>query len=254
MFIPITAISMFTGAVVFFSAWWYVGYRAGQAQVMLSRPVELFRQFFLYMAIFLGISSSAHLWLVFRPEAFPLAAAVAFTVGHVFTYLALIALARMTCALVPKLGAHERSIVITLGVAAAVVTMMTAVTMIWGVQPFYDYEHNVTINNASRPVGASIGMLTLVTMLPVLVMFVVFAVRSGGSRRTRSLLLAGGMVVLIVSGTMHNLARNGDVYVLADLLTIIGVFVLGTGVIYRMEQSMAPVVDKPVLEPSSNTV
>jgi hypothetical protein len=253
MYIPITAISMFTGAAVFLGAWWYIGSRAGETSAANFRPIEMFRQFFLYMAIFLFISSSSHLWLMFDPENFPLAASITFTVGHIFTYLALIALARMTCSLVPRLAARERGIVITLAIAAAIVTVVTAITSIWGVQPVYDYEHHVTINNAARPVGAGIGVLTLVTMLPVLVMFIVFAVRSTGPRRIRSLLLATGMVVLIASGTMHNIARSGDVYILADVLTIVGVFILGTGVLYRLEQSLAPTPVRPVLAPS-NTV
>jgi L-lactate permease len=103
-------------------------------------------------------------------------------------------------------------------------------------------------------VGASIAVFTLVTMVPVVVMFAVFAARSTGPRRIRSLLLASGMVVLIASGSMHNIARSGEVYVFADLLTIIGVVVLGAGVLYQMEQSMAPASGKPILAPPSNTV
>jgi hypothetical protein len=245
---------MSTGALVFFLAWWYVGYRGHQAGRVISRPIQMFRQFFLYMGIFLSISASAHLWLMFKPEAFPVAAAWAFTIGHIFTYLALIALARMTCALVPKLATRETGVVITLGIAAALVTVITAKTMIWGTLPYYDYAHHVTINNAARAVGVSIGVLTLITMLPVLVMFIVFAAQSDGARRLRSLLLASGMVVLIVSGTIHNIARNGEVYILGDVLSILGVFVLGTGVLYRLEQSIAPAARKPVRAASSNTV
>jgi hypothetical protein len=255
MYIPLTFVTTLIGSVVMLGAWVYIGYRADKVHAVAARPVQLFRQFFLNLGLFLTFLWISHLWLTFDPANFPLAAAIGYVVGHVFLYIGFTSIARMTCVLIPKLASKERLITVTTLSLAAVVTVINAVTMIFGTRPSFDYINNVTLFNASPIVGASIGLYGLITMVPAIILFMMNAIKASGTKRVRSGLLAIGLFALVLAGPLHDLARTSQVYVFADVLTIISMIIIGTGVAYRLEESLAPaVVSEPVIIPSSNTV
>jgi hypothetical protein len=238
MDIPLTAITTVVGVFVMFGAWLFVGQRMKQSHAVILRPVQLFNQFFLSMAIFFTIMAVPHIWLFTDPTRFPIWMAWGYVVGHIFLYLAFINIIRMTFTIVPRLTpkaplAIGAAIVVTVGV-----TIINAITMIFGTQPSYDYVQHVTQFNASPIVGASIGIFAALAVFPPAVLFIVNAFKSQGNRRVRSLILGGGLILLMTAGPLHDVAKNWQTYMLADVLSILSIIVTGAGVVYRLEQSL----------------
>ena len=239
MYIPLTALTTLIGTSVMFGAWAFVGYRLRQSHSVATRPIQLLHKFFFYMAVFFLVMWVPHLWITFDPANFSLPMAIGYTVGHIFLYLAFIAIAQMTCVIVPKLAPREHLVAIVGYVLGVFITLVNAITMIWGTQPTFDYVNSVTLFNAHPIIGASIGILAAITVLPAAILFLINAFKSHGARRVRSLLLGSGLFLLMTAGPLHDTARTGQVYLVADIFSMISIILVGIGVVYRLEQSLS---------------
>jgi hypothetical protein len=254
MQLQLTALVTIIGIIVMFGAWAFVGQRIKGGQAETLRTVSLLRRFFLFMGIFFAIMAAPNVYVTLDPAKFPLAMAWGYVVGHIFLYLAFITIAKMICTIVPRLASKEPLITVVGSVFTVAITIVNAVTMIWGTQPTYNYARHLIEYNASPLVGASIGILGLLTILPAAVLFFVNAVKNP-ARRTRSLLLAVGFLLITTAGPLHDVARTWQLYMAADIFSIIGIILVGAGVVYRLDQSLA--LNQPVPRPvtaGSNTV
>jgi hypothetical protein len=255
MFIPLTGLTTVLGVVVMLGAWVFVKYRIEHVHAVVLRPVRLLHSFFLYMLIFFSIMSLPYYWLATAPEQFPVAMAWGYVVGHIFLYLAFMQVARMTCAIVPKLNNKETAVIWIWSIIAVVITIVNAKTMIWGIQPMFDYQNNITLFRAHVAVGATIGIMAAISIFPAAIMFIINAFKSQGPRRVRSLLLGAGFFMMMTAGPMHDIAHTGAVYAFADIVTMLSMIIVGIGVGYRLEQSLSLSKEAPVVvAPSSNTV
>ena len=255
MFIPLSGITTSLTSLVMLSAWVFIGQRLKQSPPGSNQPVHMLRSYFFHMTIFMTFLWLPYIWLIFSPKSFPLAMAISYSVGHIFIFLASTAVARMTFQIIPKLNSKEKLMTIICYILGAAITVVNAVTMIWGSRPAYDYTHGVTLLNASPIVGPAIGIFALLTVVPAAILFIINAFKSSGARRVRSMLLGFGLLVLMIGGPLHDNAPNSLVYAIADILTITSGLAIGFGVAYQIEQSLAinaPV--NPALAPSSNTV
>lgn len=235
-----TALTTFIGVVILLSSWYMIVRRSEQSGQPMLRPVRLLSKFFLFMAIFFAIVWLPHLSLLTAPDQFPLLMAVGYVVGHVFLYIALLQVGRMVFAMIPRLAGKDTFLVVVGLVANVAITAVNTVTMIFGVRPVYDYERHISQLNAAPVVGISIAVFALVTLLPAAILFIVNAVRSSGARRVRSLLLGFGFLLQMSAGPLHDVARSWEVYLIADILTILSVVIVGAGVAFRQDQSLAP--------------
>lgn len=240
--------------LVMLGAWLFVGYRIHQTVGVVQRPVHFMHQFFLFMALFCACISLPYIWLAKDPSLFPTAMAWGYVVGHIFCYIAFMYIARMVFAMVPKLADKDRLVVAVWLTYAAILTVVNAKTMIWGIQPIFSYDNNLTEFRTAPVVGNAIVLLALFTIVPAIVLFVRNAIKSQGGARNKAMLLAGGFLLMMVAGPMHDVARTGTVYAAADFISMISAIILGYGVIYRLEQGMAAAPTKAVIAPSSNTV
>ncbi|HEY6736152.1 MAG TPA: hypothetical protein VI322_00385 [Candidatus Saccharimonadia bacterium] len=85
--------------------------------------------------------------------------------------------------------------------------------------------------------------------------------KTQGIRRLKSVILFVAFLMFMVAGPLHDVARTAEQYAVADLLTIVGVIVMGTGVALRLRQGVTldpaqplqPPQPRPVMAPS-NTV
>ncbi|MDB5178594.1 MAG: hypothetical protein JWN01_537 [Patescibacteria group bacterium] len=254
MFIPITAITTLVGVLVMFGAWVFVGSRIRQAHTATLRPVLLLHKFFLHMAIFFLLMWAPHLWITFDPINFSLPMAIGYTFGHIFLYLAFIDIAQMTCVIVPKLASKERLATLVGYALCVVITTINAITMIWGKQPTFDYANNVTLFNAHPIVGASIGILAAVSVLPAAVLFIINAFKSHSTRRVRSLLLGTGFFLLMTAGPLHDVARTSQLYLIADIFSMVSIVLVGIGVVYRLEQSLSLSSPASAKAPAPNAI
>ena len=253
--IPLTEIMSCLSCIVMAVAWLYIGRQIDKTPGTVQRPVHFMHQFFLYMAIFAACISLPYLALGMGSAAFSSAMAWGYVVGHVFCYIAFMYIMRMVFALVPRLNAYDRVVIIGWVVATIVVTAINAKTMIWGVQPVYVYHLDLVELRAAPIVGASIAIMAFVSFVPAIILFGVNTVKSQGARRLKSGLLLGGMLLLMVAGPMHDVARVGVVYAAADVLSMVSMLIIGTGVVYRLQHGLTGEEERRmVVSPSSNTV
>lgn len=213
------------------------------------------RNFFLFMAIFGGFMTIPYFWLHMGPAAFSAPMAWGYVVGHIFLYLACLNAALMVCTLVPQLNNAGRIVTVIWVLFIIAITAVNAKTMIWGVQPIFDPNLSLTEFRASPIVGAGIGAQAMVGLFPAFVLFAINGIKGSGSRRVKSILLAAGFLVIIAGGPMHDLARTAAFYATADLLTVLGVLLLGIGIGYQVDTSLVAAPEKSQVKiASSNTV
>lgn len=256
MALQLTTLITTLGTFTMLSAWYFVGQRMHKSNVEVLRPVRFLHNFFLCMGIFFAFMTLPTTWLYTDPSQFPLYMAWGYVLGHVALYVGLINIARMICTITPKLASKERFVPVVGVVVLAAVSIYTAITMVWGNRPTYNYEKHLTEYTVDPIIGAAIGLMAVTTLLPACILFLRNAFKSQGPRRTRSLLIGSGFGILFVAGPLHDIARNWQTYMIADLLVSVGIVVMGVGVIYKFEQNLSsnsPAAIKPAIAPT-NTV
>jgi hypothetical protein len=251
MSIQLTTITTTIGVITMLTAWYVVRVRAGQSHAPMPRQIELLDRHFLYMATFFTLMTLPSVWLYLDPTRFPLYMAWGYVVGHIFLYLAFINVGRLVFSITPRLANKDWLVLLVGGAITTAITIFNAVTMIWGRQPAYDYGHLVTQFNAHPLVGATIGLMGALTFLPAGVLFLRNAARSQGGRRTRSLLLGVGFILMVVAGPPHDIAGTWQLYLFGDIIAITSILLVGTGVLYRFEESLTP-EPRPVPAPAAN--
>lgn len=239
MEIPLTGLSTLTGAVVMIIAWLFVGARLRVVQSTVSRPIMYMHKFFFMMACFFLLMFLPHVLLYTNPAEFSLMMAWGYSLGHIFLYLAYIFLSLMTISILPQLAGRERLVIVVGIVANVIVTLINILTMVYGTQPVYNYAKHITQFNASPVVGISIAVLSIFSFLPPAILFLVNAWRNSGSGRLRSLLLGSGLVMMMVAGPLHDVAQNWQSFLVADIFTILSIILIGGGVAYRINVSLA---------------
>mgnify|MGYP003498408058 FL=1 len=237
---PFTAFMTLMGALTMLGCWYFIGQRISRSTKAVSKQVRLLHNFFLHFGIFTVLIFLPHILLSLDPGKFPIAMAWGYVIGHVFLYIALIQIIRMTFSMVPRLVNKERYAIIFGVVATILVTALNIQTMVFGTLPEYDYEQQVTIFNAAPVVGAAIGLFAISGLLPATVLLF----RNGHHNpdaRLRSYLLGVGFLILMTAGPLHDVARSGELYVIADVVSIFGLVCVTAGVVYRLEERITTV-------------
>jgi hypothetical protein len=74
--------------------------------------------------------------------------------------------------------------------------------------------------------------------MPAAVLFLINAWRKP-EQRIRSGLLGSGFAVISLAGPLHDVATTAQLYAAADIFSILGIILIGSGVVYRLEQTMS---------------
>lgn len=236
---PITFYATLVGALVLLGGWYLIGQRLKTSKGGGSRQVKYLRNYFLNMGIFLILVTVPELSLAASPSHFSFLMAWGYIIGHVFTYIALIQLLMLTLSLSPRTVKLTKPFVAIIALLATIATIVNIKTMGFGLQPQFDYVNHVTILNASPIVAGLIGVMALACMLPTVIMFVYNSVVNPAAR-ARSILLALGLIAIMVGGPMNDAAKTWQLYLVGDIILIVGYMVLGAGVLYRFEERIAP--------------
>jgi len=253
--VPLTGLTTGFSCLVMTLAWVYLGQRIKKANTDTLRSLEYMRAFFLYMGIFTGFMTAPLFWLPVSPAAFSTAMAYGFTIGHIFLYVACANIALMMCTVVPQMAQRARLITTFWVVAATVLTVVNAKTMIWGIKPIFDPVNHLSEFRVDHVLGVVIAVVVALAFVPAIILFVIGAINGRGSARIKSSLMALGILTIMVGGPLHNLAHTAGAYALADISGIIGVIIFGLGIAYRVEKSFAPMPTHPLMKAApSNTV
>lgn len=244
---------MLVGALGMATAANVIGKRMKRPGVAPSVQIGMFRSFFLFMSFFFVIMTLPFASLEVDPSRFGLVAAACYAVAHLFSSVAIIFLARMTCLMIPRLNRWQWPVVwllVALGVIAAVVT---GDTMIGGMQPTYSYATGVVDWRAPQSVGLLIALGAVFGIIIPVFMFISNAVQSRGQARLRSLLLGLGLFMIASGGITNDNAQSQSLLLIAAVMVLAGAVTLATGVIYQISQETV-VGKKRVVTASSNTV
>ena len=236
---PLTVLTTLSGSLILFTSWYLISARIRAADAPPSRQVMYLRTFFLYIAIFFLLMFLPSLWLSFDRSRFPLYMALGYDIGHIFYYISLLYLARVLFSLVSSLAAWEKVATAAAVVANVAITVLTTQTMVFGKRPAFDYVHHVTLFNASPVVGVSIAVFSFIIVAPTAFLMILNGIRNP-SARARSFLLGGGLFILLTGGPVHDTARTGTVYAVADVITILGLLIVAGGLLYRFEERLVP--------------
>ncbi|HEY4160569.1 MAG TPA: hypothetical protein VGM08_00750 [Candidatus Saccharimonadales bacterium] len=236
---PLTELSALSGSLILFASWYLISARIRNAETPPSRQIVFLRAFYFYIAVFFLLMFLPHLWLNFDSSKFPLYMALGYTIGHVFYYISLLYLSRVLFSLVPSLASREKIAIVLSAVIGTIITVLTTATMVFGKRPAYDYAHHVTLVNANPAVGASIAIFSFIIVAPTAFLMILNGIHNP-TARVRSFLLGGGLFVLLTGGPIHDTARTGTIYAAADILTITGVLIMTSGLLYRFEERLVP--------------
>ena len=236
--IPLTAITTLAGAVIMGYAWIYLGRKVHDPQKPVWQSVRYMHKFFLHMMIFFAIMSIPYLWTD-NPTRFSVGAAWAYVVGHIFMYLSLMYVSRVTFSLIPRLSRYDKPLTAVWLTAIVLQTVFNAKTMIWGVQPTYNYKLHLTEFHTYTGVGIALGAMAAIAFVPTIIMFATHAIRARGIERIRPALLSVGFFLITTAGPLHDNARSAQQYALADVFTTLGMVVVLSGIAFRMRNDLA---------------
>jgi hypothetical protein len=251
--LPLTATVSGIGCLVLAAAWLYLGNQIQHSAAATQRPVQFMHRFFLNFAIFLGIITIPYVWLRVSDDAFSQAMAWGYVIGHIFTYLGLMYISRMVFALVPKLAPYDKQLVWVWLLLNVVATIIGAVTTIWGTMPVYNHELHLTEINSPPIMGALIGIMAVSAFVPAVILFAVSTFKSQGYRRIKSAILTLGFTILMIAGPIHDVVSTGFQYAMADVMTLVALLIIGTGVAFRLETGLAA-APRRFVAAGSNTV
>lgn len=232
---PLTALTTLLGSIIMIGAWALINQRIRNAGGTAPRQSLLLNRFLLQMGIFFLFMFLPHLWLELDPSQFPLYMAWGYVIGHIFMYLAFLSVGRLFISIVPRLVSKEKFFVFVGLIAIAGATVLNANTMVWGIQPAFDSENGVTLFNAHPAIGAIIGIFALMCVMPMAILMIRNGI-TNPSNRTRSFLLGVGLVLLMLGGPLHDVARSAMIYAIADVVTIIAQVLIASGVAYKLQE------------------
>lgn len=240
-----SALSNMTGLVAMFSAWFFVRHRIKQSGGKATRSVILMRNFFLLFGIFYFFLSIPFYALYFDPEQFGIAMAVGFTIGHGFLFAAMTQTLRLTTTIVPRLYGKERTATIIGALAVVWIFVVATITMVFGNHPVYDYAQHIVDYQQEPILANTIAAGAFIAWVPLGILFLINAIKSHGWQRLRSSLLGVGFLLLTVAGPMHGLATNYQQFLFADLVTIISLVMIGTGIVIKITTGINQPEKKP---------
>lgn len=235
---PLTALTMLIASLAMLTSWFFITQRLKDKSHKVSFQAGLMAKYFLFMGIFCMFMFAPHVLLGYNPSAFPLAMAYGYVIGHIFCYIAFMYIIRLTFSIVPKLNNKYRGALVLAGLIAMGITALNAVTMIGGTRPEFSVEKGVTLFNAHPAVGAGIALYATLACVPFAILMIINGFTNPGAR-IRSFLLGGGFLISMIAGPLHDVAQNANVYMLADIITIFGVLVTATGVVYRIGEKIS---------------
>ena len=202
-----------------------------------------FVYFFLFLGIFQIIMALPHLSLYSNPGSFPMLMTLAFIIGHIFLYLAL----AFTLLASFKLYSSNKKIKYVIFVVITLLgSFITYTNIIKPNTPIFDTKTGITLLNANPAVGQLILIIVLLGWGVPAIMLIYNGIklrRGSDNTLARDLLIALGLIVLIIGGPLHDIARKPLHYLIADLLLLIGFMLMASGVFYRAKKGKSTIAE-----------
>lgn len=202
----------------------------------LDVQVKAFAIFFTCFGAFLFIMFLPHTSLLFSHhyahEAFGLQMNWAYIIGHLFLYLGLAAFIRIPLSLAfPKLVPWGFWFFLALGALTTMVNIFLPNT------PVFHHPSGLTLLGANPLVGALVAINVTLAWVPAGIYFIWSGIASQDSFvRMRGLLLGSGLLITTIGGPLHDIVESALMFLIADVVTILGVVVIASGVFLTSPQ------------------
>jgi hypothetical protein len=240
LIMSITGFMLLFVCILSLLSWGIIGGRMKRSQSGGSLQVRYMHSYFFFLAIFSGIMFLPQPILNVDPSQFPIAMAWAYVIGHIFLYIGFIFTLLLTFSMIPRLANKKTYAVVGASIGIVAITIVNIITMPFGKLPSYDFDRHLIILNAHPIVGVGIALFAAICVVPAAILMIVNGVRNP-SARARSFLLGGGFIIVMIAGPMHDNAHTWQLYLVADVVSMIGLAVLTAGIMYRFEERIAPV-------------
>lgn len=227
--LPLTAINTILMGLVAF----WVAVRLNKR----SAQLRVFGLFFFLFSLFTLLMTLPHLYLLFPHldhEAFNQSLHWGYVIGHIFLYLSLAVFIRLPLHwAAPRLKNLGSAFFVILGAVTTLFNILLPNT------PNYIHATGITMFNADPLVGKLVAINVVLAWVPAGIYFIVKGIRSQEKvLRSRSLLLGIGLMIATIGGPLHDISQKEIVFLIADIVVLIGIVVLGSGVLYQKEEKI----------------
>ena len=223
--IPISGLSFVLDAIIYFAIYFIVRHHAKSLQIAPS--VKYWEIFFLNMGIFLTIMVLPYIFLYTNPAMFSGTAALALVLGRIPLFIAIASTARLFTLFIWRTKTNP-IYYLWLAIGAAIFVVHIFLPS----HPVFDPVSQITIQNTHPLIAKIVPIYVTITWLPLAILFFVNGIKNPATR-TRSFLLALGLVTQMIAGPLHNIAQSAQISLLADGLTLISNSILLLGVLHK---------------------
>jgi len=237
MLLPLTGIVHLVTAVMLFVCYLKLNALYNNTQ-MKDETLKNLLHFILYIDIFQFLMAIGHFpVLINNMDLFYYTFNFGYIVGHFFLYLA-----EAYIILVPfylyfsennykKFGVNYYRFLMIFGI------IITAINIMYPANPVFDKGSGVTVFNVPPIVAGLIPVITLISVGFSGVLFLAKSAKLQGKAKVKAMILGIGMVLIVVGGPLHELAKNIFEYFMADIIVVVAFLVIMIGIYYEQISS-----------------
>lgn len=200
----------------------YFYYRLRKSRVANNKFFYYFERFTLSMSLFFVFMAVPNLFFTDNT----LLLGWGYVIGHIFLYVSYAYLVRVSL-LILKPSFESTNIFKAYLLAGAGITAVNILLFNYPVV----LESGITAFNADPIIGILIVIISVLTLLPSAVLFIIKSIQQPQQRR-RFAFIGISFLLIIAGGPLHDLATTPAMYMLADAITTTGFVVMLLGVVF----------------------
>lgn len=190
--------------------------------------------FVLYMDIFQLLMALGHFPLLFNDlDLFYYTFNFGYIIGHAFLYLAEAYIILVPMYLYFSQGDFKKYGVIYFRLLLLFGMFITIINFAYPLHPIFDERSGITIFNVPPYVSGLIPVITLISVGFSGILFLAKSTKLQSKARVKAVILGISMILIVVGGPLHELAKNIFEYFLADLLVVLAFFVMTVAIYYE---------------------
>lgn len=238
--IPLTAVAHVCMGIITF----WVASRLLFTKNKASEEARSFGWFFLLVSMFVMTFALPHIFLLFSKDQnmFSKIMDLGYIIGHIFLYLSLAVFIRVPLQWIfPRLKNAGSAFFLILG------AITTALNIMRPGSPKFDYATGLTILNVNPLVGKLVAINAILAWVPAGIYLIVKGLKSRSKVvRIRALFIGIGLIVTIIGGPLHDVAKQTVHYLIADLVAVAGFSIVAIGVLYKAGLEQAIEAEKKI--------
>ncbi len=233
MFLPLTGIVHLVTSAMIYACYLKLNSTYKNMQTK-DEAVKNLLYFVLYIDIFQFLMAIGHLPVLFNDMGlFYYTFNFGYIVGHAFLYISEAYIILVPMYLYFSQVDYKKYGVIYFRLLIVFGLFITIVNFAYPLSPVFDERSGVTIFNVPPYVSGLIPVITLISVVFSGILFLANSVKLQGSARAKAIILGISMILIVVGGPLHELAKNIFEYFLADLLVVVAFFVMMVGIYYE---------------------